>query len=84
MAAAGDLRSWCSPGTTILFAFVFPRQPGQDRTARGVAECRAPFEGVDWGVLFAATTLHLLPVLVFVVLMQRRLVDGLTAGSTKG
>ncbi len=40
--------------------------------------------GVDWGVLFAAVTLHLLPVLAFVVLAQRHLVEGLTAGATKG
>ena len=41
-------------------------------------------DGVEWGVLFAATTVQLLPVLVFVVLCQRHLIEGLTAGATKG
>ncbi len=36
------------------------------------------------GVLFAASTLHLIPALIFVIVAQRRLVDGLTAGATKG
>jgi multiple sugar transport system permease protein len=41
-------------------------------------------DGIDWGVLFAASTVQLLPVLIFVVLMNRFLVAGLTAGATKG
>jgi multiple sugar transport system permease protein len=41
-------------------------------------------DGVDWGVLFAASTIQLIPVLLFVVLMNRYLVAGLTAGATKG
>jgi multiple sugar transport system permease protein len=41
-------------------------------------------EGVEWGVLFAASTVQLLPVLLFVVLAQKHLVAGLTAGATKG
>jgi multiple sugar transport system permease protein len=35
-------------------------------------------------VLFAAATIQLLPVLAFVVAMNRFLVAGLTAGATKG
>jgi multiple sugar transport system permease protein len=41
-------------------------------------------EGVQWGVLFAGTTIQLVPVLLFVLLAQKQLVAGLTAGSTKG
>jgi multiple sugar transport system permease protein len=40
--------------------------------------------GVEWGVLFAASTIQLLPVLLFVVLAQRHLIAGLTVGATKG
>jgi multiple sugar transport system permease protein len=39
---------------------------------------------VDWGALFAASTIQLLPVLLFVMVMNRFLVAGLTAGATKG
>ena len=35
-------------------------------------------------MLFAATTVQLLPVLLFVVLCQKHLIAGLTAGATKG
>lgn len=66
-----------------LFAFIFTAD--RAKTAPLVlAEMTGAIDGIEWGVLFAATTLHLLPVLVFVVLAQRRLVEGLTAGSTKG
>jgi multiple sugar transport system permease protein len=67
----------------FLFAFIFTTKAA--KTAPLVlAEMSGALDGVDWGVLFAATTLHLLPVLVFVVLAQRHLVEGLTAGATKG
>ena len=66
-----------------LFAFIFTGN--RAKTAPLVlAEMAGSIDGVEWGVLFAATTLQLLPVLLFVVLLQRRLVEGLAAGSTKG
>lgn len=67
----------------FLFAFIFTANTA--KTAPLVlAEMTGAIDGVEWGVLFAATTLHLIPVLAFVLLSQRRLVDGLTAGATKG
>jgi multiple sugar transport system permease protein len=67
----------------FLFAFIFTTKLA--KTAPLVlAEMAGSIDGVDWGVLFAATTIHLIPVLVFVVLAQRHLVEGLTAGATKG
>jgi multiple sugar transport system permease protein len=67
----------------FLFAFIFTTKAA--KTAPLVlAEMTGAVDGVDWGVLFAAVTLHLLPVLAFVVLAQRHLVEGLTAGATKG
>lgn len=66
----------------FLFAFIFTTKAA--KTAPLVlAEMTGAVDGVDWGVLFAAVTLHLLPVLAFVVLAQRHLVEGLTAGATK-
>jgi multiple sugar transport system permease protein len=49
-----------------------------------VAEMIGAVEGVEWGVLFAASAIQLLPVLAFVILMQKHLVAGLTAGAVKG
>lgn len=67
----------------FLFAFIFTSTAA--RTAPLVlAEIVGNFDGVEWGVLFAAATLQLLPVLVFVWLAQKHLVAGLTAGATKG
>jgi multiple sugar transport system permease protein len=66
----------------FLFAFIFTTKAA--KTAPLVlAEMTGAVDGVDWGVLFAAVTLHLLPVLAFVVLAQRHLVQGLTAGAVK-
>lgn len=40
--------------------------------------------GAEWGSLFAAATLQLIPILLFVLIMQIYLIKGLTAGSVKG
>jgi multiple sugar transport system permease protein len=40
--------------------------------------------GVDWGVLFAGASLQLLPIAIFVILVQKYLIAGLTSGSIKG
>ncbi|GGT13140.1 carbohydrate ABC transporter permease [Nonomuraea spiralis] len=41
-------------------------------------------KGVDWGAIMAGSTLMTLPVVVFFLLVQRRMVTGLTAGAVKG
>ena len=67
----------------FLFAFIFTTK--RAKTAPLVlSEMIGSLDGVEWGVLFAATAVQLLPVLVFVVLCQRHLIEGLTAGATKG
>jgi N,N'-diacetylchitobiose transport system permease protein len=40
--------------------------------------------GVDWGGTMAAATLFTLPVLIFFLIVQDRMVGGLTAGAVKG
>ena len=67
----------------FLFAFIFAST--RAKTAPLVlAEAVGNFDGVEWGVLFAAAAVQLLPVLLFVWVTQRYLVAGLTAGATKG
>jgi multiple sugar transport system permease protein len=67
----------------FLFAFIFTST--RARTAPIVlAEIAGNLDGVEWGVVFAAASVQLLPVLAFVWVMQRHLVAGLTAGATKG
>jgi N,N'-diacetylchitobiose transport system permease protein len=41
-------------------------------------------DGVDYGGLIAASSLFSLPVLVFFVIIQRRLIAGMSAGAVKG
>jgi N,N'-diacetylchitobiose transport system permease protein len=41
-------------------------------------------KGTDYGALMAASTLFALPVVVFFLIVQRRLVSGMTAGAVKG
>jgi N,N'-diacetylchitobiose transport system permease protein len=40
--------------------------------------------GVDWGAIMAGSTLIAVPVIVFFLIVQRKIAFGLTAGSVKG
>lgn len=40
--------------------------------------------GTDWGAVMAGSTLIAVPVIIFFLLVQGRMVAGLTAGSVKG
>jgi multiple sugar transport system permease protein len=50
-------------------------------TLRGLAGSTAK---VEWGMILAASTLSILPILVLFVAMQRQFIAGLTLGSVKG
>jgi multiple sugar transport system permease protein len=67
----------------FLFAFIFTTTKA--KTAPLVlSEMTGAVDGVEWGVLFAATTLQLLPIVILVIAAQKYLIAGLTAGATKG
>jgi multiple sugar transport system permease protein len=40
--------------------------------------------GTDWGVVFAATTIAMVPILAIFLLFQRQFVSGISAGALKG
>ncbi|MCW1934888.1 carbohydrate ABC transporter permease [Pararhodobacter zhoushanensis] len=67
----------------FLFAFIFTGTNAKTAPLV-ISEMIGSIDGVDWGILFAASTVQLAPVLLFVVFMNRFLVAGLTAGATKG
>ena len=67
----------------FLFAFIFTATKAKTAPLV-ISEMIGSIDGVDWGILFAASTVQLAPVLLFVVFMNRYLVAGLTAGATKG
>ncbi len=67
----------------FLFAFIFAST--RARTApMTLSEMTSSVTGVDWGVLFAASTIQILPVALIVLFAQRYMIAGLTAGSVKG
>lgn len=67
----------------FIFALIFTTRNAKT-TPLVISEILGTAEGVEWGVLFAAATIQLLPILLFVVLVQKYLIAGLTAGSVKG
>lgn len=66
-----------------LFAFIFTTTRAKTAPLL-LSEMMSSLTGVDWGVLFAAVTVQLVPIAVFVMLVQRFLISGLTAGALKG
>ena len=86
-----------APGlvATSVFAFItswneyiFARILLNDQSKQTVTVWLSYFLGTsrntDWGALMAASTLTAIPVVVFFLLVQRRIAFGLTAGSVKG
>ncbi len=67
----------------FLFAFIFTAVDAKTAPLV-ISEMVGAIDGVDWGILFAAATLQLVPILIFVILVQKYLIAGLTAGTVKG
>jgi multiple sugar transport system permease protein len=67
----------------FLFAFLFTTARAKTGPL-AIAEMKGSVENSDWGVLFAAATVQLVPILLAVWLSQRYLIAGLAAGSVKG
>jgi multiple sugar transport system permease protein len=65
-----------------VFALVFTTRDAKTAPLV-IGELLGTADGIEWGVLFAAATVQLLPVLVAVMLLQRYIVAGLTAGAVK-
>lgn len=65
-----------------VFAMIFTTSAA--RTAPVViGEMLSTAEGVQWGGVFAASTIQLVPVVLIVLALQRFLIAGLTAGAVK-
>jgi N,N'-diacetylchitobiose transport system permease protein len=86
-----------APGlvATAVFAFIttwneyiFARVLLNDQSKQTVTVWLSYFLGTsrhtDWGALMAASSLTAIPVVVFFLLVQRRIAFGLTAGAVKG
>lgn len=67
----------------FLFAFIFTTTDAVTAPLQ-LSLMMDSIQGVDWGVLFAAATAQLLPIVILAILAQRFIVAGLTTGSVKG
>jgi N,N'-diacetylchitobiose transport system permease protein len=67
----------------FLIAYVFLHTPEKQTLMVWLASFTT-LRGTDWGPLMAGATLCSLPVIIFFVLVQRRIAFGLTAGAVKG
>ncbi|GGJ94642.1 sugar ABC transporter permease [Pilimelia anulata] len=74
----GFITAW----NEYLYAFVFMRDDQHYTLPVWLASFRTAF-GNDWGATMAASVLFTVPVLIFFVVVQRRMVGGLTAGAVK-
>lgn len=66
-----------------FFALIFTTRMART-TPLVIAEILSTVEGVDWGILFAAASTQLAPILIFVIAVQRYVIAGLTASAVKG
>ena len=68
--------------------FIFANLLLNDQRKQTVTIWLSHFSGTsrhtDWGALMAASTLTAIPVVIFFLLVQRRIAFGLTAGAVKG
>jgi N,N'-diacetylchitobiose transport system permease protein len=67
----------------FVIAYVFLHTPEKQTLMVWLASFTT-LRGTDWGPLMAGATLCALPVVVFFVLVQRRIAFGLTAGAVRG
>jgi N,N'-diacetylchitobiose transport system permease protein len=67
----------------FIIAYVFLHTPEKQTLMVWLASFTT-LRGTEWGPLMAGATLCSLPVIVFFLLVQRRIMFGLTAGAVKG
>jgi N,N'-diacetylchitobiose transport system permease protein len=75
----GFITAW----NEYFYAFVFMTDAQNYTLPVWLASFRTNF-GTDWGATMAASSLFTLPVLLFFLIVQNRMVGGLTAGAVKG
>jgi N,N'-diacetylchitobiose transport system permease protein len=88
LAAPGLVATSVFAFVTIWNEYIFASVLLSDQSNQTVTVWLSYFYGTsrntDWGALMAASTLTAIPVVVFFLIVQRRIAFGLTAGSVKG
>jgi N,N'-diacetylchitobiose transport system permease protein len=68
----------------FLFALVIMDRPEHQTLPVWLQGFNEGAKGTDWGAVMAGSTVMAVPVIVFFLLVQRRVTSGLTAGAVKG
>ncbi|MFF0145678.1 N,N'-diacetylchitobiose transport system permease protein [Amycolatopsis sulphurea] len=75
--------SFITAWNEFLFALVFMRDQAKQTLPVWLSSFRTAFS-VDWGGVMAASVVYAIPAVVFFLIVQRKLVSGMTAGAVKG
>ncbi|TCO53050.1 carbohydrate ABC transporter permease [Actinocrispum wychmicini] len=75
----GFITAW----NEFLYALVLMKDQGKQTLPVWLSTFRTAFS-VDWGGIMAASVIYAVPALVFFLIVQRKLVSGLTSGAVKG
>lgn len=67
----------------FVFAITFLNDQQSYTVAAGLRQFFTQY-GTDWGAVMAGSTLITLPVMIFFIIVQRRLSEGLVSGAVKG
>jgi N,N'-diacetylchitobiose transport system permease protein len=67
----------------FIFAYILLTDAQKQTLTVWLAGFYGTAHGTDWGGLMAASTLTAIPVVIFFLLVQRRIAFGLTAGAVK-
>lgn len=68
----------------FIFAYVLMNDQAKQTATVWLSYFLGTSRNVDWGALMAGSTLIAIPVVIFFVLVQRKIAFGLTAGAVKG
>jgi N,N'-diacetylchitobiose transport system permease protein len=80
---ATSVFSFITAWNEFLYALVFMRDQSKQTLPVWLSSFRTAFS-VDWGGVMAASVIYAVPALVFFLIVQRKLVSGLTSGAVKG
>ena len=68
----------------FIFALVIMNRPETQTMPVWLQAFNEGARGTDWGGVMAGSTVMAVPVVIFFLLVQRRVTAGLTAGAVKG
>jgi len=80
---ATSVFSFITAWNEFVFAITFLNDQGSYTVAAGLRQFFTQY-GTNWGAVMAGSTLITVPVMLFFVVVQRRLSEGLVAGAVKG